>query len=68
MTLSGFLAFDKFEKYGKKFMDDIPARVARGEIKYNEDKRRGLDAVGQTLYDVQAGKNTGKAVIVVTDD
>ena len=52
--------FDLFEKYGKQFMDDIPARVARGEIKFTEDRREGLDAVGQTLYDVQVGRNTGR--------
>ena len=68
MTVSGFLVFDTLEKYGKKFSDDIPGRVARGEVKFIEDKRRGLDAVGQALYDVQVGKNTGKAVIVVADD
>lgn len=55
-------------KYLQKFMSEIPARVAKGEIKYTEDKRYGLESVGQTMYDVQAGSNTGKAVIVVSKD
>ena len=68
LTMYGFLGFDFEEKYGKQFMEDVPARVARGDIKYTEDRRRGLESVGQTLHDVQAGKNTGKAVIVVADE
>ena len=68
LTLSGFLVKDLFEKYLEQFMRDIPPRVAKGEIKYTEDKRQGLQSVGQLMYDVQAGKNTGKAVIVVADE
>ena len=68
LTLSGFFVSDLAPKYFQQFMQDIPPRVARGEIKFTEDKRRGLESVGQLTYDVQAGKNRGKAVIVVADD
>ena len=68
ITVSGFLVMNFQAKYLKQFLKEVPARVARGELKYTEDKRHGLESVGQTLYDVQKGNNTGKAVIVVSDD
>lgn len=66
--MTGFLVRAYMGKYLNQFMEEIPARVAKGEIQYTEDKRYGLESAGQTFYDVQAGHNTGKAVIVVADD
>lgn len=55
-------------KHAASFYAFVPPKVAKGEFKYREDARRGLGAVGQTLLDVQTGKNEGKAVIAVADD
>jgi NADPH-dependent curcumin reductase CurA len=36
-------------------------------LRYQEHKYQGLESAGQALLDVQTGKNTGKAIIVVAD-
>jgi NADPH-dependent curcumin reductase CurA len=36
-------------------------------IRYTEQRYQGLESVGQAFLDVQKGKNTGKAVIVLAD-
>lgn len=45
----------------------MPAKVARGEIKYQEDKTIGLERAGEAILSVLTGKNTGKSVIVVAE-
>ncbi|KAF9806658.1 hypothetical protein IEO21_08613 [Rhodonia placenta] len=46
----------------------ILTKVACGEIKYKEDAKHGLEAVGEAIVDVQIGKNKGKSVIVVAEE
>jgi NADPH-dependent curcumin reductase CurA len=36
--------------------------------RYNEQRYKGLDSVGQAILDVQTGKNTGKVIIVVAEE
>jgi hypothetical protein len=45
----------------------MPTKIARGEIKYQEDKTVGLEHVGEALLSVLTGKNTGKSVVVVAE-
>ena len=68
ITVTGFLVMALQPRYLNQFLEEVPARVAKGELKYAEDRRYGLESVGQSLYDVQKGNNTGKVVIVVSDD
>ncbi|KAL5483430.1 hypothetical protein ACEPAI_8661 [Sanghuangporus weigelae] len=68
LTVNGFIVGNLDAKHGASFLDFVPPKTARGEFKYKEDVRRGLEAVGQTLLDVQTGRNEGKAVIAVADD
>ncbi|KAL0961263.1 hypothetical protein HGRIS_006226 [Hohenbuehelia grisea] len=68
LSINGFLVFDLLPKYGDEFYQTVPAMIARGEIKFLEDKKQGLDKVGEAIYEVQSGKNHGKSVIVVADN
>ncbi|CCM07036.1 uncharacterized protein FIBRA_09355 [Fibroporia radiculosa] len=55
-------------KWEDEFYKTIPGMIARGEIKYKEDVKRGLEIVGQAIVDVQTGRNKGKSVILVADE
>ncbi|CCM00867.1 uncharacterized protein FIBRA_02913 [Fibroporia radiculosa] len=68
IQLSGFIVLDLFAKYDEEFYKTVPGMVARGEIKYLEDAKRGLEAAGDAILEVQSGKNKGKSVIIVADE
>ena len=68
ITIRGFLVGSLHEKYEELFYREIPPKVASGQIKFTEDVRHGLEGVGQAIEDVQRGRNTGKAVIVVAEE
>ncbi|KIY49426.1 NAD(P)-binding protein [Fistulina hepatica ATCC 64428] len=68
ITMTGFIVGDLVAKYGDEFYASIPEKLASGEIKFNEQVSYGLDKVGQVIADVQHGRNTGKAVIVVANE
>ncbi|KAJ7355252.1 hypothetical protein DFH08DRAFT_852009 [Mycena albidolilacea] len=68
LTISGVLVFRLHAKYDKEFYDTVPAALAAGEFKYNEDVSRGLETVGDVILRVQKGWNTGKAVVVVAEE
>ena len=55
-------------KYEAKFYEEVPAMVAKGELKYKEDKTFGLENVGEACLAVQTGENTGKSVIIVAEE
>lgn len=52
-------------KYVEEFFEVVPRMVARGEIRYAEDCKYGLEHAMEAIVDVQTGKNKGKSVIVV---
>ena len=68
ITIHGFIVGNLHAKYEDEFYREVPAKVARGEIKFTEDIRYGLDSVGQAIEDVQRGRNTGKTVIIVAEE
>ncbi|KAL0960208.1 hypothetical protein HGRIS_011841 [Hohenbuehelia grisea] len=67
ISIHGFLVSDLLPKYRDEFYKTVPAMIARGEIKFLEDKKQGLDKAGEAIYEVQSGKNHGKSVIVVAN-
>ncbi|KAI0782984.1 hypothetical protein C8Q75DRAFT_737144 [Abortiporus biennis] len=70
IIMSGFIVFRPklVNKYEETFYKVLPEKVAKGEIKLNEDLTEGLKNVGQAILDVQLGRNTGKKVIVVASE
>jgi len=65
LKISGFIVSSLHHKYLSRFYAEIPARVARGEIKYIEDVTEGLEHSCEALLDVVTGRNKGKSVILV---
>lgn len=68
LTVQGFIVGNLRSQYEEEFYRVVPKLVAEGKIKYREDVYDGLEKTGQALYDVQAGNNKGKAVIVVAKE
>jgi len=68
LTISGILVFHLQEKYEKEFYATIPQAIAAGEIKYKEEISRGLESVGDVILRVQQGRNTAKAVVIVSEE
>ncbi|KAL0950334.1 hypothetical protein HGRIS_010305 [Hohenbuehelia grisea] len=67
VSINGFVVFDLLPKYREEFFNTIPKMIAQGEIKFLEDRKVGLDKVGEAIYEVQSGTNHGKSVIIVAD-
>ncbi|THU85858.1 alcohol dehydrogenase [Dendrothele bispora CBS 962.96] len=68
IIVSGFLVFDHEAEWEDKFYAEIPKLLASGQLKYSEDRSKGLEKSGEALLEVQVGKNVGKKIIVVADD
>ena len=68
ITYYGFTVNKVGPKYSKQFYEEIPRRVASGEIKHVEDLTRGLEFAGHAIEAVQRGTNKGKSVVIVADD
>lgn len=63
LKVYGFIVGTLSHKYEEEFYREVPRRIAAGEIRYTEDVKKGLPAVGQAIYEVQTGGNKGKSVI-----
>ncbi|KAI0332231.1 NAD-P-binding protein [Cubamyces sp. BRFM 1775] len=68
LSLNGFIVGTLRPKYEADFYATFPARVARGEIRYKEDRVRGLERAGDAIVAVQSGKNFGKSVLILADE
>ncbi|KAF9493528.1 NAD(P)-binding protein [Pleurotus eryngii] len=69
LSVNGFLVLDHMAPESTKdFYDTVPAMIAKGDIVFLEDKKYGLEKVGEAILDVQSGKNHGKSVIVVAEE
>ncbi|OSX59414.1 hypothetical protein POSPLADRAFT_1075592 [Postia placenta MAD-698-R-SB12] len=68
LQVSGFVITSLHAKHLEDFYRDIPPAVARGEIKYLEERRFGLEHIGEALLDTLTGRIKGKGVIVVAQE
>lgn len=65
--MRGIAVGDHEAQYAEEFYATVPAKLAKGELKYKETVVRSLEEVPQLFLDVQKGNNTGKAVVVLDD-
>ncbi|KAJ7615891.1 hypothetical protein FB45DRAFT_757603 [Roridomyces roridus] len=65
ISLQGIASFRIIPKHEAAFYARVPEKLAKGEIQYREDVRRGIESVEEMLEAVQKGTNEGKAVVVV---
>lgn len=68
IKMTGFVISTLMGKHGMAFRQEMPALVAKGEIKYKEDRTWGLENSSQALLDVMTGKSNGKKVIVLAEE
>ncbi|KAJ7626863.1 alcohol dehydrogenase [Roridomyces roridus] len=68
ISLQGIASFRIIPKHESAFYASVPEKLAKGEIKYREDVRRGIESVEEMLEAVQKGTNEGKAVVVVAEE
>ncbi|KAF7965960.1 hypothetical protein HWV62_39162 [Athelia sp. TMB] len=68
IKMYGFIVGSLADKYEEAFYKEVPAKLARGELKFKEDLTKGLEHAGQGILDVQTGKNNGKKAIIVAED
>lgn len=64
----GILAYDLLGKWLPSFLQEVPALIASGKIKTKEDIVYGLEKAPQAFVDLLHGKNTGKTLVVVSED
>ncbi|KAK7060431.1 hypothetical protein VNI00_001196 [Paramarasmius palmivorus] len=67
INIIGFEGYDLVLKYYEDFKKTVPAMVARGELKHKEHIYHGLEEAGQSLRDIQTGRNEGKCIILVAE-
>lgn len=63
LKVFGFIVGTLLPKYEDAFYREVPPLIKDGKIKYREDVKKGLQHVGQAIYEVQTGGNKGKSVI-----
>ena len=68
ITLYGFRCDLLAAKYEEQFYQEIPGRIASGELQYLEDVTRGLQNGAEAIRAVQHGANVGKGVLIVADE
>lgn len=68
LKIFGFIWVSLAAKYETEFYENVPAKIAAGEIKLQEDRTIGLENVGEAITAVQTGRNKGKSVIIVAEE
>ncbi|GJE91329.1 NADP-dependent oxidoreductase [Phanerochaete sordida] len=68
LHLHGFIVGSHLPKYRDEFYREVPGKIARGEIQYIEDAKKGLEWAGHAILDVQQGRNHGKSVVIVSEE
>ncbi|PCH39423.1 NAD(P)-binding protein [Wolfiporia cocos MD-104 SS10] len=68
LKISGFIVMWLHEKHLAHFYETFPRLVKEGKINYTEDATRGLERAGHAIVDVQTGRNTGKSVVIVSEE
>jgi hypothetical protein len=68
IRLYGFLVFSLLPKHEEKFYAEVPALIARGELKWTEDRTIGLENADKAILAVQRGTNKAKSVVIVADE
>ncbi|KAH9933550.1 uncharacterized protein BXZ73DRAFT_100935 [Epithele typhae] len=68
IRMNGFLVAALEPKYQEEFYREVPAKHAKGEVKYKEDFVRGLEKSPEAIVEVHKGDDFGKSVLVVGEE
>ncbi|KAA1477768.1 NAD(P)-binding protein [Dentipellis sp. KUC8613] len=67
IKIEALVVTDWHKRYAEEFYNVMPRKVASREIKYREHVYCGLKYGGHGMADLMAGRNVGKAVIVLDE-
>lgn len=65
LVIKGFIVSDHRKECGPDFQRDMSEWIKKGEIKYREDVRPGIENAGTIFVDMLRGDNFGKMVVKV---
>ena len=68
LSLFGFLVMNLLPKYRDAFFDEVSELVAKGEIRHKEDVSQGLKSAPDVMLAVLKGTNSGKAIVLVSEE
>lgn len=68
IRLYGFLVFSLLPKNEESFYAEVPGLIARGELKWKEERTLGLENAGEAILAVQRGTNKAKSVVIIADE
>lgn len=66
--MEGFVVIDWHDQYLAEFYRTMPAKFAKGEIRYIEHIYKGLEEAGRGLRELLEGKTVGKPVCVIAEE
>lgn len=67
LTVRGFIILHEWTKRNEDFYRDVPAWLAKGELKSKEDVTKGLENAADAVVGIFEGKNFGKALVEIWD-
>lgn len=67
IRMQGFIILWEWKVKGEEFYKNVPAWVAKGELKSKEDVTKGLEAAPDAIVGIFEGKNFGKALVEIWD-
>jgi NADPH-dependent curcumin reductase CurA len=68
VTVSNLFVGDFVADHHDAFLADMGGWVARGEVKYREDIREGLETLPAAFAEMLKGGNFGKMLVRISDD
>lgn len=67
ISMRGFIILYEWTRRNEDFYRDVPAWLAKGELKSKEDVTKGLENAADALVGIFEGKNFGKALVEIWD-
>jgi NADPH-dependent curcumin reductase CurA len=68
IRLYGFIVTSLLPEWREEFYAEVPGMVARGEIKWKEERTIGLENADKAILAVQRGDNKAKSVVIIADE
>lgn len=64
LTVRGFLVTTFMKEYREAFFREMPGLLRDGKVKFREDVREGMEALGPGMVDLLNGDHNGKMVVL----
>jgi NADPH-dependent curcumin reductase CurA len=68
IRLYGFIVGSLLPEHREDFYAKVPGMIARGELKWKEEKTAGIENADKVILAVQRGQNKAKSIVVIADE